>query len=787
MSKTSKKTSKQEIIMTLHEKVNIDILERLLSVEGIEENLRNQLKLYYHKRDNNNKIPVKYQYSKKLLDKGRLYAKGSLSLQNFKREIRHALSSEYYYDIDMENCHPVLILQYCKKYNIDHKKLEKYVKERESILKQVMEFHKIDRNQAKKLILRLCYLGNYLIENENGEPIPDDDEDIDKLIVKYEKNEINTKKKLGFLVDFQSELRNIAKLVCDNEKEIYELVKKDESKKNKKSATLSIIAQIIEHKCLMAMNDYLTKQGYKVGVLCFDGLMIEKSKELDKKLNNILKACEIYVKEKTKYEIKLSNKPMDTKLTYILPQFSPYVNSDLECQQKIFKIEGKDKFKYSKGNLYIFNEKTGMYETNIETLFYYLIKNKDYLNIVIHVDKEGNETTQSYGEMSQLQNRVVSFFKTASKDDEWLQKTENTSLGYLLFKDGIYNMKTSEFIKGFDPKIVFHTRVPWNFPKYDKKEIKEARKISFDKIFEDPEPMIAALARALAGDIKIKKFYLCPGRPNAGKSKLATMLQNAFGGYIGNFNAESLAYTSSMDTKDEAAKMRWALLVRFCRILLSNEINMKKKLNANDIKKHSSGGDKLTGRTHQKEEVHFTPHYTPFCMLNDIPEIQPMDEATMKRLTYIEFPYVFVDKEDIKQKQYNKEKDEDLDEKIQEEKFIRGFIHIILDKYKDYLENGMPEFDQEVKNKWTVDNKQNTEIIDVIKDNFEMTGNNNDHVNVRDLKKFREANKEVFSTISAQRFNEILKDELKLEEGRDSSSRFWKGLKKINKKEVFEI
>ena len=45
-------------------------------------------------------------------------------------------------------------------------------------------------------------------------------------------------------------------------------------------------------------------------------------------------------------------------------------------------------------------------------------------------------------------------------------------------------MKTGNFTKGFDPKIVFHKQVPWNFPKYDKKEIKEARKISFDKIFE---------------------------------------------------------------------------------------------------------------------------------------------------------------------------------------------------------------------------------------------------------------------------------------------------------------
>ena len=332
MSKTSK-TSKQEIIKTLHEKVNIDILERLLSAEGIEDNLRNQLKLYYHKRDNN-RIAVKYHYSKNLFDKGRLYAEGSLSLQNFKKEIRHALASEYYHDIDIENCHPVLILQYCKKHNIDSKELEKYVKDRESILEKICKFHKIERNQSKKLVLRLCYLGKYVIEVLN-----DDTEE-------YE--EIEPKKKFEFLVNFQTELKNISKSVCNNEKEIYELVKKDDTKTNKKSATLSIVAQLLENKCLMSMYDYLTNQGYKIGVLCFDGLMIEKSKELDKKLNNILKGCEKYVKKKAKYEIKLTIKPMDIKLTYILPQFSTYVNSDLECQQKIFKIEGKDKFKYSK-------------------------------------------------------------------------------------------------------------------------------------------------------------------------------------------------------------------------------------------------------------------------------------------------------------------------------------------------------------------------------------------------------------------------------------------------------
>lgn len=766
MSKKTKKIQKNETEITLYEKVNVDILERLICTEELEENIKNQLRMYYNKRKENI-VQVKYSYSKFLKDKGRLYAQGSLSLQNFKKEIRHALADGNYYDIDMENCHPRLILQYCKKNGIEHKILEKYVEEREEILNKVMKFHNIERNESKKLILRLCYLGGYMIEKTNE--------------ITQEKEDIEPPVKFKFLLKFQEELKKIATSISEIEKETYELVKKEESKINKKSVIMSITAQVLEHKCLMEMYNYFTHKGYKVGVLCFDGLMVEKSNMLINKLDEELRECEAYVKKKTNYEISLSEKEMDTKLTYKLPEFSEYVGSDRECQQKLFKIEGQDKFKYCKGQLYIFNETTGMFETSIETLIYYFSKNSKYLNIITKPATENSqEKVESYGNSSVLLHRTIPFVKAAAKDEKWLDKTEKTSIGYLLFVDGIYNMKTGEFKKGFDPKIVFHKQIPWKFPRYDKKEIKYAMQISFEKIFIDPKPMIAALSCALAGEVRLKKFYLCPGKPNAGKSKLADMLQTAFGNYVGEFNAESLAYTSQMDTKDEAAKMRWALLSRFCRILLSNEVNMKKKLNANDIKKHSSGGDKLVGRTHQKEEIGFKPQYTLFCMLNDIPEIVPMDEATMKRLTYIEFPHVFVEKNEVNDKKNYKEMDPLLDDKIQDEKFINGFIHIILDGYKNYLENGMPEFDQEVKNNWTTGCNQNNQIIEAIKENFEITGNKNDKVNIRDLKKFRENNREIFSTISLQRFNEILKEVLNLEEGRDSTARFWKGIKKIN-------
>ena len=73
--------------------------------------------------------------------------------------------------------------------------------------------------------------------------------------------------------------------------------------------------------------------------------------------------------------------------------------------------------------------------------------------------------------------------------------------------------------------------------------------------------------------------------------------------------------------------MRWALLLRFKRIIFSNEMKSSSELSGNMMKKVSSGGDELVGRTHNQEETPFVPHLLYFCMANDIPKITPFDNA----------------------------------------------------------------------------------------------------------------------------------------------------------------
>ena len=347
----------------------------------------------------------------------------------------------------------------------------------------------------------------------------------------------------------------------------------------------------------------------------------------------------------------------------------------------------------------------------------------------------------------------------------------NFSLGYLLFEDVIYDMNNC-VTKSFDSNIIFHHRVPHKFPKRNLDDIKYAYETSFKLICGDigddgydidkitaknmplSMPLRVAFARALAGDISAKKFYLCPGKTNAGKSKLVDMFMTCFGSFIQQFNAENLAYNDKNSSQDKAQKNRWALLIRFARIIFSSEVNMKVTLNGNDIKKVSSGGDKLIGRTHHKEEVQFIPHFTPFCMLNDIPEIMPYDGAIKDRLVYYEFPKQFVSK--IEDPSYQVELDQKLDEKIKSDKFINGFIHLMLDSYKYFLIHGQPTFNVTAKENWSDGDNKDDQIMNLINSNYTITGNETDIIKISDFNIFKKSHKKTFEGISLNRVTEML-------------------------------
>ena len=108
----------------MKETINQDALNQLLnsdlllkdswSQNGITyENEKQQLTAYKALFHNGNCATVVYKMTG--CGFGRVYATKSLSLGSIRKEVRHTLAKDIYVDIDIENCHPMILHQVCEK------------------------------------------------------------------------------------------------------------------------------------------------------------------------------------------------------------------------------------------------------------------------------------------------------------------------------------------------------------------------------------------------------------------------------------------------------------------------------------------------------------------------------------------------------------------------------------------------------------------------------------------------------------------------------------------------
>jgi len=84
---------------------------------------------------------------------GRVYPKDGLSQSMVRRELRHFLMGEFYWDIDLINAHPQILYYVCKAKNIKCEKLGEYVNKRDATLKRTMRKLGWNRDTAKKFFI----------------------------------------------------------------------------------------------------------------------------------------------------------------------------------------------------------------------------------------------------------------------------------------------------------------------------------------------------------------------------------------------------------------------------------------------------------------------------------------------------------------------------------------------------------------------------------------------------------------------------------------------------------
>lgn len=204
------------------------------------EQLRTLLNKYRINRRQNKTII--YKFAKKRSN-GRLFSQ-TLSGQGISRCLRHTLFRENYIDIDIVNCHPVFLSWFCHQKGYVCEYLDCYIENRDTILNNLMTTLGQSKEQVKTLLLVLLNGGQ--LSNNCHE----------------------------FINNFHKELTNILQNVLNSASPAeIKSVKKD----NVAGSLLNRHLCCIENYVLKYMVEFFEHHGFSNMVLCFDGLMIDKT------------------------------------------------------------------------------------------------------------------------------------------------------------------------------------------------------------------------------------------------------------------------------------------------------------------------------------------------------------------------------------------------------------------------------------------------------------------------------------------------------------------------------
>lgn len=324
------------------------ILNNLESIK-IRDNARNLpiLDAYYNNSEEGMKSVKYIQNDNELY--GRQQAVGALSGQGMVREVRQTIFYNKYVDIDIDNCHPNIILWICNNLNIKTNYLSQYINNRDNIINELIELNpKLDREYFKKCFLSMNNGGtkaykdvknkNEFIESYNKE-IKKISTNINKKLFKFKKlTKINKKKSTPEYDDYNID----GKTICN-------------------------ICLFVENQLLLIIINYLKSKNVSIhkSILCFDGIMMPKN-EYDisyiESLNSLFKDKKI--------NIKLSNKVMKP-INLIDMGFDSNINyHDKYLERLKIKEETKDeKLRIKEENIIEAMNSKGIFDKNNPSKF----------------------------------------------------------------------------------------------------------------------------------------------------------------------------------------------------------------------------------------------------------------------------------------------------------------------------------------------------------------------------------------------------------------------------------
>jgi P4 family phage/plasmid primase-like protien len=661
-------------------KANNPYLTQVLSKETYEPEYEKALKTLFSTTikaldKSSNELKIKYS---QLGGQGRMISRGVRGLQGMKRILRGTVSHMYYDDLDIVNCHPTILLQYCKLNNISSPTLEQYVENRDEIIRAFSDWEitnckpknpQIVRNYVKDRIKT-----SFLAVMNGGKPIIPVNSPI------HEDEKAFFQKLTCEMVDVHTRIRKLNKNIKP----------KSDTDNPLGSICNKLLCQI-ENRILFHLYNKLILEKFQPDVLCFDGLMVRKSdRDID---TNILSE---YILTKTGYKVSFKIKPFEDLLDmnklreHSIPE---NIETDIPLsdnapekmriiEKNIFrgengytdlydKLWGRDNIKVvdSKGKrTYIWRENLGIWEEGdinlikkdiLDRLENWVNELKDYYKLenetiikkaqiqalpkdeVIRLKSIENKAknldiVKAKVQAERTASSVVKLLISLCYEKGFAETLDNHKELLPIAENKVINIRTLE-ITGRKRDHMFTYSLPVRFTG---KETPNINKFMLSIASGNEEDRYMTQVYIGYGITRLnteKVFSVWYGSGDNGKTTVSELISKCMGG-----KAEPIGHSVIVMHNNKYGNGPNSALSALKKYHLGfiNEVEGGTNLDIETIKTIASGGDKISTRDLQETQTTHEVHCKLVLLCNNKPEFK-MDKAFIKRLRIIPFLNTF--------------------------------------------------------------------------------------------------------------------------------------------------
>lgn len=477
-------------------------------------------------------LDVPYKYGSKLKS-GRRFALNSL--QCLCKPLRHAISKDLYYDVDMKNAHPTFLLNLTKHLKFEHPILTQYIAHRDELLTKwvgttgIYNYNKKTKKMEHTTLQSADNVKKYFLTILNGGG--SNKTSCTELNTFYDKHQ-------EFL-DIFYKANDYSKYKFRADKK-YQRITDTTKKDNRKGTCLNYYLCDVENEALGWIERYLTEHNIKYGTLCFDGLMIY-IKDV-KNIQELLQQLEQVLITNMKFSILLAVKPMTNGVNISDLEERPDVELDEQAYATHLLEVLKPNIKHDSylHKLYMYDESTALWvlrqRSHIRTHI------TDVLDVYVdpHPNPKDRDTAYQGLRTNSTQNNILAIigpYIDMIDDSEFIHDNFDCSKGLLPIADNkVIDFKTNTVRDRL--KTDYFTKTTDNVLENVSAEDHAIVMDYFYKWLNTNdllyvECLLKALGYIFAGETYLKAIFNFIGGQDGGKSTFIDMIGSMLGPFYG--------------------------------------------------------------------------------------------------------------------------------------------------------------------------------------------------------------------------------------------------------------